>query len=125
MIGHGILKCSCGVVVQRCRCPGPHPTQFVANACERCKEAIAREHSSPLANDPAQHASTSVLPAEYKLTDDDVKRIAAAVAEQMAKNAASAMAAGPVSVTMQTLPARRPFISPSLLQFDDDQDGEG
>lgn len=125
MIGHAIVKCSCGVVVQRCRCPGPHPTRTVANTCDRCKESIASGHARPLAIEAAPHVSTSIPPAEYKLTDDDVKRIAAAVAEQMAKNAASAMAAGPVSVTMPTLPARRPFISPSLLQFDDDQDGEG
>lgn len=40
--------------------------------------------------------------AEYKLTDDDVKRIAAAVAERMAKNDTSGAAASSVTLTMQT-----------------------
>lgn len=43
MTGHRIVKCMCGAIVQWCRCPGPHPTQFVANACERCKEAVERQ----------------------------------------------------------------------------------
>lgn len=25
--GHGIVACSCGRIISRCRCPGPHSTQ--------------------------------------------------------------------------------------------------
>lgn len=41
VVGHEIVKCSCGAIIRRCRCMGPHPVRVIDRSCVACKAAPA------------------------------------------------------------------------------------
>lgn len=47
MNGHFIERCSCGVVMRQCKCPGPHVERIADDACETCRRLKAPSPPPP------------------------------------------------------------------------------
>lgn len=86
MVGHGIVQCSCGRTIVRCRCPGPHTPVVRDKACERCREeqeVMTRfemerlkhcgEDLAKIAQHLSQHFPCAVREARRLLGKSDIK----------------------------------------------------
>lgn len=66
--GHEIHRCSCGALIMRCKCPGPHAEVVVPNGCPSCRTKPEDTRSLALAAET--QPAPRELPERFNVLDE-------------------------------------------------------